>query len=450
MLPFLQALAAASCKGSRRVPDGASVAFRDGDVQSRGAGPVMGRVFLWAERVDSALLRTPRPVRTGLYLLTAGVMAATAVPHIPRQIVDLSGSAIVGGLQRHETYGNDTIGDGYEARVVLSDWRDMYTKTRLEMTPLEAATWPKEACAPYPPAVLIAEAALYAVGTWSGIGFYGAILTLAVAFVVASARYFLKTRWYLFPALYLNFIYFGERFVYVQDCSYLVVLTVLIGALYLARRGNAASHALVALATAMKLSPLFYLANLPRMPRRDGVLYVGILAAGFVLPYFIWENYLYIFQYSGELKGDWDNAAAALVGVIPFALVVRYVETRLHFDWEDRVGWGLVPFSLLIALKMNVARHLLIVLLIPDKRGIRNIAATVGLAVPVIFGVPFNASLGFTTLVLVTGLTYYLNTIGWERVRRDLQSPRQTLGEMFWSQASASSAATSRRARSSA
>jgi len=56
---------------------------------------------------------------------------------------------------------------------------------------------------------------------------------------------------------------------------------------------------------------------------------------------------------------------------------------------------------------MNVARHLLVVLLVPGKRGIRNIAAAVGLMVPVMFGVPFNASLAFATLVLVMGLKYY-------------------------------------------
>ena len=89
--------------------------------------------------------------------------------------------------------------------------------------------------------------------------------------------------------------------------------------------------------------------------------------------------------------------------VIPFAIVLRYVETRLGFDWEDRLGWGLVPFALLLALKMNVARHLLIVLLVPDKRGLRNIAAAVGLAVPAIFPVPFNSSLAFATLSLVAG-----------------------------------------------
>jgi hypothetical protein len=394
------------------------------------APPGQWRFFRWLARLDGALLRAPRSLRAGAFVLTALVMTATALPHVPRQIVDFAAVPVLSGLQRHDTYGNDTIGDGYEARVVLNDWRDMYTKTRLEMTPLEAATWPKEACAPYPPAVLLAEAGLYRLGERLGIGFYGSMLALALLFIVASARCFWATRWYLFPALYLNFAYFSERFVYVQDCSYLVLLTVLMAALHLARRRHAGSHALVALATAMKLSPLYYASNLAAMRRRDAAVYVTILVIGFVVPYFVWDNYLYIYRYSAELKGDWGNAAAALTLVLPFALVLRYVETRLPFDWEDRVGWGLVPLALLLALKMNVARHLLIVLLVPDKRGVRNVAAAAGLAVPLVTGGPINSSLGFAVLALVLGLGYYLGEIGWQRVRGDLRAPLRTLRDM--------------------
>jgi hypothetical protein len=383
------------------------------------------------DRLDCALLEVSLRTRGLVYLATVLVMVATALPHVPRPVYDFAGVPGLGALQRHDTYGNDTIGDGYEARVVLNDWRDMYTKRRVEMTPLEAATWSKAASAPYPPAVLLAEASLYALGTRLGIGFYGAILTLALIFVTSSAVYFWRTRWYLFPALYLNFVYFSERFVHVQDCSYLVMLTVVMAALFMARRKRAASHALVALATAMKLSPLYYIVNLPRMRARDALLYVGILIVGLIAPYVVWENYLYIYRYGAELKGDWDNAAGALLVAIPFAIVVRYVETRLAFDWEDRLGWGLVPFALLLALKMNVARHLLIVLLVPDKRGVRNLAAAVGLAVPVLFGVPFNASLAFAALALAAGLALYLSRIGWNQVRRDLRAPGRTLAEMF-------------------
>jgi hypothetical protein len=81
---------------------------------------------------------------------------------------------------------------------------------------------------------------------------------------------------------------------------------------------------------------------------------------------------------------------------------------------------------------MNVARHLLIVLLVPDKRGIRNIAAAIGLAVPAIFPVPFNSSLPFSVLALVSGLGYYIWRIGWAQVRDDLKNPTRTLREMVW------------------
>ncbi len=55
---------------------------------------------------------------------------------------------------------------------------------------------------------------MFALGEWTGVGFYGLTLLLAVFFLAASAWYFLQTRWYLFPALYLNFGYFADRFVY--------------------------------------------------------------------------------------------------------------------------------------------------------------------------------------------------------------------------------------------
>ena len=104
----------------------------------------------------------------------------------------------------------------------------------------------------------------------------------------------------------------------------------------------------------------------------DSCRVVAILLAGLMFPYFVWDNYLYIYRYGNDLKGDWASAAASLVFVVPFAIVLWYMEVRLDFDTEDHIGWGLVPFAMLLALKMNTARHLLIVYLVPDKRGIRN------------------------------------------------------------------------------
>src|SRR4029434_6343655 len=110
---------------------------------------------------------------------TVIVMVAISIPNVPRQYFDYASVPLLSGIQQRETYGHDSISDMYEAKVILNGASDMYTKERLAQTPLEAATWSKEASAPYPPAVLLAEAGLYAFGEWSGIGFYGGIFGTA-------------------------------------------------------------------------------------------------------------------------------------------------------------------------------------------------------------------------------------------------------------------------------
>lgn len=379
--------------------------------------------------LDAALLAAPPWARYLTIAFTLIVMVWVSVPNVPRQYFDYSRIPILSQIQQNETYGTDSLSDMYGAKVILNDPLDMYTKEKLDQTPLEAATWTKEASAPYPPVVLLTEAALYAVGQWTDIGFYGIILGFACVFLAASLRYFQQTRWYLFPLLYLNFSYFSSRFVYVQDSTYLIMLNVIMAALFLARARREASHVLMAVAITMKLSPLFYLKNVLTMKRRTATAFVSIVIAGLVLPYFIWDNYLYIYRYGSELKGDWRAALAASCLVIPFATALWYVDMRLGFDMEDRVGWGLVPFAMFLGLTMNVARHLLIVLLVPDKRGIRNVAAAVGLAFPALFPgfIRFNSALLISTAVLCLGLVYYLSRIGWTVVRDDLRNPGRTV-----------------------
>ena len=299
----------------------------------------------------------------------------------------------------------------YGAKVVLNDVGDMYTKARLEQTPVEAATWTKEESAPYPPAVRLTQAALFAIGERTGIGFYGLTLLLAVLFLAASAWYFLQTRWYLFPLLHLNFAFFADRFAYVQDGSYLVMLTCVMAALLMARHGHRAAPLVMAVATTMKLLPLYYLRQLPRLPRGVAWTYVGILVAGLVLPYFIWDHYLDIYRYASERKGnDWMDVAGALLLTVPFTLLLWRVEERRGFDAEDRIGWGLVPFALFAGLLANSGRHLLIALIVPDKRAGRNAAAAVGLALHGLF--PSVVRLGslvyVTTGVLICVLVYEL------------------------------------------
>jgi hypothetical protein len=179
----------------------------------------------------------------------------------------------------------------------------------------------------------------------------------------------------------------------------------------------------MAAAITMKISPFYYAANLPAMKRRTAVLFVSILVAGLVLPIVIWDNYLYIFRYNDELKGDWKTLAGGLAVALPFAWVLRYVERRRNLDAEARIGWGLVPVAMLLAFKMNAARHLMIVLLVPDKSGARNLAAAAGLGIHALMPglVRFNSLLPIVTVFLIGILVWHLKQIGWDVVRRDLR-----------------------------
>jgi hypothetical protein len=385
-------------------------------------------LFQPAAALDAYLLSVRRPVRRLVIAATLIVIVSTSLPYVPRQYVDYSRIPLLHRIPQPAAYGPDTIADMYAAKVILNDPADLYSRRMLAQTPLEARTWSKEASAPYPPAVLLAEAGLYALGAWTGIGFYGMILIVAALFLLLSLAYFWNTRWYLFPLLYLNFSYLGYRFVHVQDGSYLVMLLVVIAALLLARARPAITHALMAIAITMKLSPLFYARCVLEMTRRSAIGFVAILIAGLVLPYFIWDDYLYIYRFHEGNKGGPAELAGAVLVTVPFTIVLWYVEKRLDFNWEDRVGWGLVPFALFLGFKMNVARHLVLMLLVPDRRGVRNVAAGVGLGLPALFPslILVNSSLAISTTVLAAGLGYYLHTIGWTIVLDDLRHPART------------------------
>ena len=381
-----------------------------------------------AAAIDATLLRVDWRLRAVVIAATIVHMTWLAIPQVPRAYVDYRHLPVVSGIPQMENYGTDTIADMYAAKVVLNDPADMYRRERLEQTALERATWTRQASAPYPPAALLAAAALYAIGSATGVGYYGMVLLLAVLFLGLSLWFFLQTRWYLFPVLYLNFSYFASRFVYVQDGSYLAMLVIVMVALVLARWQTNISHLLMAVATTMKVSPIAYAWQLLEMRRRTALVFVAILLAGFVLPYFIWDNYLYIYTFHEQLKGNVYDTIAAVVVVVPFTIVLRYVETRLNFDLEDRIGWALVPFAMFLGIKMRVARHLLIVLLVPDKRGPRNLVAALGLG---LYALPTNtfrlgSVLYISVVLLGVTLAYYLRSIGWNTVRDDVRQWKRT------------------------
>ena len=185
---------------------------------------------------------------------------------------------------------------------------------------------------------MLTTAGLYAIGAATGIEFYGMVLLLAALFVALSLWYFLNTRWYLFPLLYLNFAYFGHRFVYVQDDSYLAMLVVVMIALVLARSRREASHLLMALAITMKLSPAAYAREMLTMRRGTAMIFAAILFAGFVLPYFIWDNYLTIFTFHDQVKGNIYDTVAAVCWSCPSRLCCG--TSRRGSGSTGRIGSG--------------------------------------------------------------------------------------------------------------
>jgi hypothetical protein len=174
---------------------------------------------------------------------------------------------------------------------------------------------------------------------------------------------------------------------------------------------------------------LYYAIGVFRWPRRTSVLFLLVLFVGLVLPYFIWDNYLYIYEFNQQNKGDWLERLSGFVYAIPFTLVLPYVAARLRFDMEDQVGWGMIPFALFVAIRINAPRHLLLPLLIPDKRGPRNVVAALAMAVPALLPglVRFGSALSIASGLLFLILLHFLYRIGWETVRDDLRHPFRTM-----------------------
>jgi len=389
----------------------------------------MRRLYQLAQTLDTQLLAVRARTRRLVLALTILTMIGVGLPSVPREYVDYSRMPGLNDVRQERLYGPDTVADMYEAKVVLNDVRDMYTKREYNQTAREAQLWSKEASAPYPPVTLLAVAGLYKLGEVTGVGYYGMVLSLACLFVALSLFYFLRTRWYVFPILYLNFSYFARRMVYVQDGTYLIMLVITLIALLLVSHRREAAHLLMATSIVVKLSPLYYAKNVFAMRPWVAGAFVAILTAGLLLPFFVFDNYSYIYRFNDELRGShWYNLLGPLLWVIPFATVLSYVETRLPFDMEDRIGWSLVPFAMLLSMKMNAARHLLIVLLVPDKRGIRNIVAALGLALYALL--PSVIRLGSVVYIasglLAVGLAGYLYRIGWQTIRDDLRHPAAT------------------------
>ena len=141
----------------------------------------------------------------------------------------------------------------------------------------------------------------------------------------------------------------------------------------------------MALATTMKLLPLGYCEiSLPRARARGG-RHGGLRGISDRRPraaLLRLGNYLDIYRFANERKGnDWLDIAGALLlrrAVHAGALVCGGAPRASMRKIESDGAWCRSRCS--PALLANSGRHLLIALIVPDRRAGRNLAAAVGLA----------------------------------------------------------------------
>ena len=182
----------------------------------------------------------------------------------------------------------------------------------------------------------------------------------------------------------------------------------------------------MAAATTMKLLPLYYARYVPRMRRATAWSYAGILIAGLVLPYLVWNDYLGIYTFATERKGnDWLDIAGALLLAGSVTAFLSFVEKRSDFNEEDRIGWSLVPFALFAGLLANSGRHLLIALIVPDRRAGRTLAAAAALGLHSLFPdvVRIGAVTYVATAVLLGVVVYQLRGTSLFRLRHRAADP---------------------------
>jgi hypothetical protein len=402
-------------------------------------------------RSDRWLLTRPPAVRAVVLALTVAFAVVVRLSYVPASYHDF------GWLNRGTDYGCDYYSDAYGARTVFNHPLDMYTRRLTEQTRAETY-WSKRAVAPYPPAELFMLAGAHAVGEATGVGLFGVLMGVDFLLMALVLAYSLRERWYLFPLVYSN-VFLAYRFWGIGSLNGLyVVLFLMLGMFVAKARPNSAILSAV-FAVCLKLTPVFFLTNFLRFRRATAVAAGALLFAGFVLPFFVFENYRYIYGFHATrdiapivhvlgllgLSGPHAATLAAIAGwVLPltigglFALVLLYAQYRLEFTWEDRIGWAAAPFSLLFSLRMLSMRTLFEAMSLPDRRVVRSLwlfgmgivdmllrAARVGRTVQ--DGV-WDAC-GLLGLVLIS--RHWLRAIGRETIRADLAAGLRLLPTLF-------------------
>ncbi|MEM3342535.1 MAG: hypothetical protein QW728_07570 [Thermoplasmata archaeon] len=300
-------------------------------------------------------------------------------------------SVIFGAYIRFEYYREppyfiDLYADSYEARVILNDPLDMYTKSlpitekestcegqRLGTPEFPDKPWTKEDCAPYPPLALAGIALAFAAGGESFSGFYNIQVQLEIVFALFVLLYALQTRRYLiFPLYFLSpftvFMFWKE-----SHMSFLVSdFFFLIGLILLESKREGSAFIAMGLSAATKFlnAPMALLTN--RLSLRNRWLYFVIpLFIFLILPVLIFDNYLYIFQ-----RGSDRPVLAPLLTLLCLGELIFFeFFTSPKKYLNDVMGFSMLPSAIYFTLSKDfiAPNYYLLVLSLPDRRYYRNI-----------------------------------------------------------------------------
>ncbi|MEM3341978.1 MAG: hypothetical protein QW728_04730 [Thermoplasmata archaeon] len=317
--------------------------------------------------------------------------------------------------KRERPYFVDLYADAYAARVILNDPMDMYTRN-LPITWAESTCdgeqnynpqppWSNYDCAPYPPVALIPTAFAFWLGEETFDGFYNISVLLELIIAGMVIIYSLLTRRpFLFPLYFLStftyaFFWKQTHFSFTLTTAFIVLALILFE---LKKEGSALFF--LGLASAAKIFTLPVLAMTSRFGSRKRWIwffFVVTVFVGLVVPFFIFDNYSYIFR-----RENHRPVMSYLVGGI---IGIEFLFLEFFTRGKDRevAMLSMVPMASYITLTgiLIVPPYFQLALLIPDRTYFRNVLGILLTAI-FVFEDDITGTL-FTMLVIPLFLLLY-------------------------------------------
>ena len=261
----------------------------------------------------------------------------------------------------------DFYADTYVAKVILNDPFDMYTKEKLNQTSQEQNKWTKEKSSPYPPLALFLLTGLYIIGEVTGAGFWITAISIEFLLVILIGILCYKSKYdKMYPFLVLNpFIVW--RVWHMADTTYLLMVSLVTIAFFTCLKNkNSITAFLMACAVSIKFVPVYIYRAIFKLHPKSRWLLVVIPAVFLILPYFIFDNYLYIYTFHSGRNILPFFLQVVVMGI--FFLELIYMERKLEFELIDILGYSLLPLSLFTTMKIGYWKYIIWALIIPDRR----------------------------------------------------------------------------------